>query len=236
MHWLYIKSISINIYFCAGKVHVCYHGVTQYRILISRVIFAKWHYMGTPRVIYSSIYAWAYCQINRIANAHAPWILGKFFLLAVSFKVCDGYRTQWGEFAGCMRGCGYFVAITLFTCSTCTRAKYVKSGKTSSKSKHCLPYIRKILFILFYDAQNKDLSIMNERLHQNVACTICIFFNDALVCLVISLKFINTKFVHSLLNSITTPCMVLLLLLEVPVGETARLLPGCPHVTLPERF
>ena len=125
-----------------------------------------------------------------------------------------------------------------FACLTCTRAECVISAKTSRKWKHCLPYTRWILSILFYNAHNKYLPIMNTRLHQTVACTICIFWNDALVCLVISLKFINTEFVHSLLNSITTPCMVLLLLPEVPAGETAppyQLLPGCPLVTLPAR-
>ena len=109
-------------------------------------------------------------------------------------------------------------------------AVYVISARTSRKWKHCLPYTRYILFTLFYNAQNKDLSIMNKRLHQTVAFMICIFLNVVLVCLVISLKFINNKFVHSLLNSTTTPCMVLLLLPQVPAGETTppyQLLPGC---------
>ena len=66
----------------------------------------------------------------------------------------------------------------------------------------------KYYFILFFNAPNKDVSIMNKRVHQTAACTIRIFWNDAFVCLVINLKFINTNFFHSLLNSITTPCMV----------------------------
>ena len=52
------------------------------------------------------------------------------------------YRTRKGHFAGYMICCGYFVAITLFACSTCTRAKYVISARTSRKRKHCLPYTR----------------------------------------------------------------------------------------------
>ena len=65
-------------------------------------------------------------------------------------------------------------------------------------------------YYLYYSIMPKIkiLSIVNKRLHQTGACTIGIFWNEALVCLVISLKFINTKFVDSLLNSITTPCMV----------------------------
>ena len=170
--------------------------------------------------------------ISKFNQTLCQWI----FIRTCPFFVWDGdnlensrlnwmmirYRTRKGESAGCVIGCGYFVAITLFACSTCTRAEYVISARTSRKWKHCLPYIRQILLILFYNVQNRDLSIMNKRLHQTVACPMCIFWNDALMCLVISLKFINTKFVHSLLNSITTPCMVLLLLPEVPAGERAH--------------
>ena len=52
------------------------------------------------------------------------------------------YGTQKGEFAGCVIGCGYFVAITLFACSTCTSTECVISARTSRKWEHCLPYTR----------------------------------------------------------------------------------------------
>ena len=123
-------------------------------------------------------------------------------------KGAISYFTRKGEFADCVIGCWYFVTITFFASSTCTRAEYVISARISRKWKHCLPYTRWILFMLICNAQNKEFSIMNKRLHQTVACTICIFLNDALVCLVITLKLINSKLVHYLLNSITTPCMV----------------------------
>ena len=77
---------------------------------------------------------------------------------------------------------------------------------------------------------------MNKRLHPTGTCTICIFWNDALVCLVISLKFINTKFVSLPAKLHNHPMHGLLLLPEGPAGETApsyRLLPGGPPVTLP---
>ena len=125
------------------------------------------------------------------------------------------FRTRKGEFAGCLVGCGYFVRLH-FSRVRPAPARNTWYQRGPFENENIASHIYDKHYLNHSIMLKIDLSIMNKRLHQTVACTIWIFLNDALVFLVISLKSINTNFVHSLLNSITTPCMVLLLLQEAP--------------------
>ena len=84
---------------------------------------------------------------------------------------CESYYMQKAQSVKSVIGCGYFVAVKLLACSTCTHAEYTISDVTSQKLKYCLPFTPQILFMIFYNAQNNHLSMVDKCQHQNFVYT-----------------------------------------------------------------